>query len=258
MSLEAAVTGALGRSALYRLLATAFTYPTPARLEAVAAGARQTATGALAELRAGLDRLADAAGHADVGALAGEHVALFQREVRCPPYEGAYGPAQMAGKAALLADVAGFYRAFALEPAAGQPEVEDHVCVELEFMSALALKEAWAVANGQAEGLEVTLAAQRAFLTDHLARWIRAFAERVMAAATPGVLPAAAALLQAWIQADCARLGIAPRPLEGVNEAEASAFACPMAPAAAESGSMPGEPPRRTAWPEQDASSGGS
>jgi DMSO reductase family type II enzyme chaperone len=230
MSDEPAITDALRRSALYRLLAMAFSYPIPARLESVAAGSRQAAAEAPAELRGALHRLGDAAGNADAGALAGEHVALFQREVRCPPYEGAYGPAQLAGKAALLADVAGFYRAFGLEPAAGQPEVEDHVCAELEFVSGLALKEAWAIAESQTEGLEVTLAAQRAFLMDHLARWSAAFAGRVTTAAAPGFYPAAAALLQAWLEADCARLDIAPQPIEGVNEAEAGALACPLAP----------------------------
>ncbi len=95
-------------------------------------------------------------------------------------------------------------------------------------MSALALKEAWATAERQPEGLEVTVAAQRAFLTDHLARWSGAFAERVTAAAAPGFYPAAAALLQAWLEADCARLEIAPPVLEGVNEAEEAAFTCPM------------------------------
>jgi DMSO reductase family type II enzyme chaperone len=229
MSAEPLVAGALHRAALYRMLATAFSYPTPARLKALALGVRQAAAETSAALRGALGRLADTAGHADVGTLAAEHVALFQREVRCPPYEGAYGPAQMAGKAALLADVAGFYRAFGLGPAAGQPEVEDHVCAELEFMSVLALKEAWALAGGQTEGLEVTRAAQRAFLTDHLGRWSESFAGRLTAAAAPGLYPAAAALLQAWIAADCARLGIAPRPLEGVQEAEAGTFTCPLA-----------------------------
>jgi DMSO reductase family type II enzyme chaperone len=232
VSLEPAVTAALVRSALYRLLATAFADPTPVHLEALAQGARQVAAAAPAGLRDGLQRLAAATVGADVGDLTAEHVALFQREVRCPPYEGAYGPAQMAGKAALLADIAGFYRAFALEPAAGRPEVEDHICAELEFMSVLALKEGWAIARGDGEGLEVTLAAQRAFLTDHLGRWTGALAARLTATAAPGFYPAAAALLKAWIDADCARLGLAPRPIEGVHEAEASAFACPLVPPA--------------------------
>jgi putative dimethyl sulfoxide reductase chaperone len=230
MSLEAAVTMALRRSALYRLLALAFAYPTPPRLAAVTAAATDAAAGGATEVADALRRLAEAAPAADVAALAGEHVALFQRQVRCPPYEGAYGPLQMGGKAAVLADVAGFYLAFGLEAADGQPEVEDHICAELEFMSALTLKEAWAVTEGQAEGLEVTLAAQRAFLTDHLGRWTSAFAKRLAAAAAPGFYPAAAASLRAWLDADCARLGVAPVALEGVNEAEAGAFDCPMAP----------------------------
>jgi DMSO reductase family type II enzyme chaperone len=234
MSNEPAITDALHRSAVYRLLALAFAYPTAARLAAVAGMATGAAARAPETLAAALHRLAEAARSADVVAATDEHVALFQREVRCPPYEGAYGPAQLAGKAALLADIAGFYRAFGLEPTEGQPEVEDHVCAELEFMSALALKEGWALADHQAEGLEVTRAAQRAFLTDHLGCWGAAFTARVAAAAAPGLHPAAAALLQVWLEADCARLGITPRALEGVNPAEPDAFACPLAPATEE------------------------
>jgi DMSO reductase family type II enzyme chaperone len=232
MSDERAVTGALRRSAVYRLLAMAFAYPTPPRLAAVATGATEAARETPAELAPTLATLAEAARGVDVAALAGEHVALFQRQVRCPPYEGAYGPPQMAGKAALLADVAGFYRAFGLEPAEGQPEVEDHVCAELEFMSALAVKEAWALAEGHTDGLEVTRHAQRAFVSDHLARWGSAFAERVEATAAPDFYPAAAAALRAWLAAECTRLAVSPVPLEGVRQAEDTAFACPMAPAA--------------------------
>ena len=232
MSDERAVTGALRRSAVYRLLALAFAYPTPPRLTAVATAATEAAREAPAELALTLSTLAEAARGADVAALAGEHVALFQREVRCPPYEGAYGPPQMAGKAALLADVAGFYRAFGLEPAEGQPEVEDHVCAELEFMSALAVKEAWALAESHTDGLEVTRHAQRAFVSDHLGCWGPAFAERVAATATGDLYPAAAAALRGWLGAECTRLAVSPARLEGVRQTEDTAFACPMAPAA--------------------------
>lgn len=231
MSVEAAVTGALRRSAIYRLLATAFAYPTPPRLESVAAAALEASAEAPAELQGSLHQLAGAARTADASRLAGEHVVLFQRQVRCPPYEGAYGPPQMAGKAALLADVAGFYRAFGLEPAEGQPEVEDHVCAELEFMSVLAFKEAWAIAESHTDGLEVTRHAQRAFVSDHLARWGSAFAERVTATATPAFYPAAAAALRGWLEGECTRLGVSPAQIEGVSQAEDTAFACPMAPA---------------------------
>jgi DMSO reductase family type II enzyme chaperone len=225
-----AVAVPLRRAAVYRLLSLAFAYPTPVRLETVAGQSARVRDGAPAEVAAALDRLGEAARGADLEALATEHVALFQRGLRCPPYEGAYGPPQMGGKAAMLADVAGFYRAFGLEAAAAQPETEDHIGPELEFMSALALKEAWALGEDDTRGLEITRAAARAFLTDHLGRWARAFAERVGAEAAPGVLTAAAAALIPWITAECARLGVTPAPLDGVLTAEESAFTCPMAP----------------------------
>jgi len=234
VSTDLATTVALRRAAVYRLLAVAFAYPTAPRLESVAMAAWEAAVTAPAELRVALRRLADAAAGADETGLAAEHVALFQRQVRCPPYEGAYGLPQMAGKAALLADVAGFYRAFALEPAEGQPEVEDHVCAELEFMSALALKEAWAVAECHADGLGVTRDAGRMFLRDHLGRWGPTFAGRLATVAAPGFYPAAAAVLKAWLEAEFARLHVAPARLEGVTEAEEASFACPMAPAASD------------------------
>jgi DMSO reductase family type II enzyme chaperone len=231
MSTEQAVAAALRRSAIYRLLATAFAYPTPARLEHVASRAAQAGADAPPGVRAALDRLAGAARGADAATLAGDHVDLFQRQVRCPPYEGAYGAPQMSGKSTLLADIAGFYLAFGLTPAEAQPEVEDHVCAETEFMSALALKEAWALAEGHAEGLAVTRDAARAFLRDHLARWSTTFVQRLADLAPPGFYPAAAALLEEWLKAECARLEVEPAPLVGVTAAEEAPFACPMAPA---------------------------
>jgi DMSO reductase family type II enzyme chaperone len=230
MSPEATITAALGRSVIYRTLATAFAYPSAERLHWVAEASRRAAVDAPPDLRDALHRLAAAAAEADASLAAAEHVALFQREVRCPPYEGAYGPPQMAGKATLLADVAGFYRAFGLEPTEDQPEVEDHLAAELEFMSLLALKEAWALAGSSAEGLEVTRGAQRAFLTDHLGRWASAFAARLAETAPPGVHAASAVLLETWLAHECAALGVAPARVQGMTEAEAGAFACPMAP----------------------------
>ena len=226
-----ALVGALHRAAIYRVLSLAFAYPTPARLQAITEAANLSAASAAPAVAPALHRLATASRAAEIGTLASEHVALFQRQLRCPPYEGAYGPPQMAGKAALLADVAGFYTAFGLEPAAGQPEAEDHIGAELEFMSALALKEAWALSGDEAAGLEVTRAAQRAFVADHLGRWAPAFAEQLAAEGAPGFLPAAAALLDVWVAAECARLDVTPAPLDGVSVPEEAPLTCPMAPA---------------------------
>ena len=131
-AVEAGVAAALRRAAVYRLLAQAFAYPTPARLEAIAAAGAEVIA---PDTRARLAGLADAAACADSAALAAEYVELFDRAVPCPPYEGAYGTPQMSGKSAQLADVAGFYAAFGLAPGAWQPDLEDHIGAELDRKS---------------------------------------------------------------------------------------------------------------------------
>jgi TorA maturation chaperone TorD len=61
-----------------------------------------------------------------------------------------------------LADVTGFYAAFELTPATARPDMEDHIAAELEFMSVLALKEAYAGAEELPGGLTVTRDAKEA------------------------------------------------------------------------------------------------
>jgi TorA maturation chaperone TorD len=233
---EAAVTGALTRAGVYRLLATAFADPTA---EALAEVARTTAALAPAPdlgpvTAEALQALGAAAAQLDAAAVAEEHGFLFDRQVRCPPYEGAYGllDPMSAGKATALADLAGFYAAFGLGPAAARPDVEDHLATELEFLSALALKEAWAELEGRAEALAVTRDAQAAFLRDHLGRWADAFAVRLREVSPLPYYVAAAEALVAWIRFEAGRLGVVPVPLDGVaplGPSEADAFTCPMA-----------------------------
>ena len=227
---EAAVAGALRRAALHGLLAAAFAYPMGERVRDLARRARAVPAGpGAAGLGAALGRLATAAEEADAAALAGQYVELFDRAVRCPPYEGAWGPQQISGKAALLADVAGFYTAFGVAPAAQHADIEDHVGAELEFMSVLALKEAHAVAEGKPDAVAVTREAQATFLAEHLGRWGEAFAARVQAVAPPGFYPAAAVLLAGWIEEECAALAVRPTTVDTVASADAAPFTCPMA-----------------------------
>jgi TorA maturation chaperone TorD len=226
---------ALRRAGLYRLLGAAFAYPGPERCAEVGrlASAIAESVPGDARLAGALAALVAAARDAVPSAVAAEYVFLFDREVRCSPHEGSYGDRpQLAGKSALLADVSGFYTAFGLEPSAGEPDVEDHVAAELEFMSALAVKEAWALAQGEAEGFAVTRRAQAAFLTDHLGRWAGVFAEELATATPLPYYTTAAALLCAWIDAECERLGAAPTRIAqrlGHDPQEAEAFTCPMA-----------------------------
>jgi TorA maturation chaperone TorD len=230
---ELDVACALQRAAVYRLLGGAFVSPTPARLEELALAAATALTTTSGRLRDHLARFAAAAREADPPAVADEHAFLFGRQVRCSPYESAYsGLSPFGDKSSRLADVAGFYQAFSLSPAAAQPDMEDHIGAELEFMSALALKEAYALSENEA-GLEVTRRAQVTFLTDHLGRWAERFAREVEGATALAFFAAAASLLALWVQAEIDGLGATPSRVAAPDDLaadDAAPFSCPMAP----------------------------
>lgn len=238
---ERAVHERLERASLYRLLGWAFAYPLPEELRALGLLAGALSETAPSGLAGPLARLAESAGDADSADIAAEYVFLFDRGARCPPYEGAWSDApQLAGKAALLADVAGFYRAFGLEPASAQPDAEDHIAAECEFMSVLALKEAWAVGEGNDEAAEVIRAAERSFLADHLGRWTDVFAASLREATPVAFYGVLADLLGAWVATEIETLGAMPMRLHGRPcrdpMQEEDAFTCPMTPAPSNDG----------------------
>lgn len=219
----------LERASLYRLLGASLSCPAPDQLEALAEVAERLAPVADPRLADPLGRFAAAVRATDAATVADEYVFLFDREARCPPYEGAWGDAQLAGKAALLADIAGFYAAFGLQPAAARPDVEDHIAAECEFLSALALKEAYALAEGDEEGAEIVGAAQSRFVADHLGRWSETFCAALRETSPVPYYGALADLLGAWVRAEVERLGVAPALVAGSAIQEAEAFTCPMA-----------------------------
>lgn len=101
----------------------------------------------------------------------------------CPPYETEYHPSsEPFFRAQEMADVAGFYRAFGLQPGTDVHDRPDHVTYELEFMAFLCMKQRLALENADAaEALEASLAetcadAQYKFFRDHLSWWLPAFA----------------------------------------------------------------------------------
>lgn len=89
-----------------------------------------------------------------------------------------------ADKGPILADIAGFYRAFAFEP--GAREAPDHFACMFEFLAFLALKQAYAALGSEPEQAEVAAAAERAFIAEHVAPYLARFAERLAAAARAG------------------------------------------------------------------------
>jgi nitrate reductase assembly molybdenum cofactor insertion protein NarJ len=66
----------------------------------------------------------------------------------------------------LMSELACYYDAFAYQPTDREPG--DHVSVEADFLGYLRLKEAYALASGDAEHAEVTSEAATAFIADHL------------------------------------------------------------------------------------------
>jgi TorA maturation chaperone TorD len=157
----------------------------------------------------------------------------------CIPFETEYhASAEPFFRSQQLADVAGFYRAFGLEPCAAAPERPDHVTLELEFMALLLLKKRQALSqDGPAarERAETCDRAQGLFLRDHLAWWVPSFAAALRRKAGGGLYAAAGNVLAAWLPLERSRFGLpAPRlPLEANlierPEEQAGCAACPAA-----------------------------
>jgi len=154
---------------------------------------------------------------AEVAQLESAYHALFHLEGGVPLYESAYRGAHEFQWAETLADVNGFYRAFGLELVGERP---DHLSAELEFMHVLALKEGRARAEVGAvawrEHLQVTWEAERAFLRDHLAVWVPAFARELtrraaeVGASIGSFYGRMSAWLERFLQSECARFGVSP------------------------------------------------
>ncbi len=132
----------------------------------------------------------------------------------CPPYETEYYPTRdVFARSQQMADVAGFYRAFGIEPARSSPERPDHLALELEFMAFLLTKKRLARADaetlpGADERADVCDRTQRAFFRDHLAWWVPSFAAGLRRRAGGGYHGALADVLAAWVASECRRLDI--------------------------------------------------
>lgn len=212
---RAALDRALARADAYRVLAAVFRdpddpagdpAPEPATLRAAA-----RALGFTVEPEAwrAISRMA---GHETRAA---EHRAIFGHVVAhgCPPYETEFGRRHLFGQSQELGDIRGFYEAFGVRPRAGG-ERPDHLACELEFLALLAIKEATALAVGDADRTAICVTAAARFLEDHPGCWVAALAVRIASRAR-GSGYAAASALAASVLADHARdVGVRPRVLD--------------------------------------------
>jgi len=139
----------------------------------------------------------------------------------CPPYETEYCPQTFSVfRSQEMADVAGYYAAFGLQPSRDVPERPDHVALEIEFVAWLLVKECHAQRPDNphaAEQVEVSRDAQKSFVETHLAWWLPAFAAALQrkvgepeAESEDSYLGALADALAAWVPIERAVLGVDP------------------------------------------------
>ncbi|MBE0610281.1 MAG: molecular chaperone TorD family protein [Dehalococcoidia bacterium] len=202
------------RVAGYSLLAHTFAYPDAERIAAIReAGAEFAAMGLQSPL-SGLARLAMTATAEEMEA---EYVRLctLSSSPDCPTFETAYFSADATQQTTRMADIAGFYRAFGVDATSGGMRPDD-LPVELEFMSFLCQKEAYATEHLGAPRMKQAARAQRMFLDEHLGCWGAAFGRRIAPRATPGHFYQVAGLaLAEWIGDECTLLRVRPEEVTG-------------------------------------------
>jgi len=163
------------------------------------------------DLSTAAEGLATAADEAALDELPYEWGSLFGVEegVTVSPYELTYMPGPLLTSSRDLADIAGFYKAFNLSIAEGENDRKDHLCLQLEFLSHLCLREAHLREAGDDEGVHVVVGAQRSFVEDHLGRWFWRFADEVCKH-HEGFYATLTDLLSAFLEAEIDRLDVDP------------------------------------------------
>lgn len=230
------VSDALLRAGIYQRLAQAFAYPSvefKKTLGERSAALLEWQNHWPAGIRALISETLAALQKDDISSLAEEYVRLFGPAARCPLAETSWGDsARLLGKPAQMADISGFYRAFNINLKEGLDTFpEDHLVIELEFMSVLCLKEAHALNLGLEDELDITLDAQIKFLGEHLATWIDYWAESLITNNPALFYCSLAKTLQHMIHLETGRLGIVPAPIRArISDTEAGddAFICPL------------------------------
>lgn len=173
------------RATLYSALALGFRPPTEKNISRIV---EPQNTAALTDAAAFLDpddnsdlvaaiETVARVGRLDAAALASSYPVLFGHSARgaVTPYETEYGNEALFQQPQELGDLMGFYHAFGLIVKGSEHERADHISCECEFLSFLAMKEAYASEHRDRAMLEETVKAEKLFLRDHLGRFLPAF-----------------------------------------------------------------------------------
>lgn len=147
----------------------------------------------------------------------------------CPPYETEFCHwSDATYHAQQLADIAGFYAGFGVEVSRACAERQDHIAIELEFVSFLLLKLHRQLAERDpatdSPSAAITASALTAFVRDHIVWWVPTFArcverrvDRLLETEQIPIvkdgallLTRASHVLRAWVAAERLQLGIEP------------------------------------------------
>ncbi|NGZ26977.1 MAG: hypothetical protein G8345_08820 [Magnetococcales bacterium] len=226
---------ALRRAALYHLLASSFRYPGGAGQEEIGKEFQALLQAGVPwpegvyPLLAACPPLLDE----DISELESQYLRLFGPGGGCVIHETAYGDSsRLLGKPNNLSDISGFYLAFGFTPAPGSGQAEDHLSMELEFMSLVNVKEAMAINEGWQERLEITRDVQKKFLGDHLGAWLDIWYHNLGEHMVPDFYQMLSQALMMTVHADLERLGVEPVVLQHRmmdREVGGDELICPMA-----------------------------
>jgi TorA maturation chaperone TorD len=114
-----------------------------------------------------------------------------------PPFESVWREDRLIGESTLAVIKAYVEAGFAdIEPEAGP---QDHIGVELKFLSLLALREAEAWKSGNDEMARKRVAQQQKFLQQHLGLWAPRWADSIIEQSREPLYAALAGLLKAGL-----------------------------------------------------------
>ena len=211
------------RCRIYALIAAAFSYPEVEFYQ------RLSTQQFLSELESNLKAL-HYGGQIQLGdwaipsleELQEEYIRLFSAGSPCPAYQTEYASPHIFSKTQTLADISGFYQAFGLEVGSKQRERVDFIGTELEFMSYLCFKAAYALTNGSKDNFEIVLDAQKKFFRQHLAPWGSLYSRQMAEQASLLLYNALGNLLSSYLQFEAEFLEIRLEELSNLSAAHVS------------------------------------
>lgn len=232
---------ALARADVYRLLSSAFVYPGKEEMESLqelAADVEDSINLLPYDIKEEYKAFSGDIAKADAEGLRPEYTELFLTRMFCPPTETIYGKSSF-NTPNILGDISGYYKAFGFTLSDKAAVSHDNIAVELEFMSFLELKIAYALEQKNEENLDICLTAKKGFLAEHIGRWTWVFGQNLTDRSKEDYFKSLGQLICKFFDAELEFNGIKV-DIEGIQQLsqDSEPIECPQA-----SGETPEEEP---------------